>query len=198
MITEIIWKDINGYEGYYQISDNGEVKSLRRKLKNHSRNVFYYSIEKILKISFDSNGYKIVNLYKNGAKKTLKIHRLLAIAFIPNPHNYPIINHKNSIKHDNSLDNLEWCTYHYNWHHAMDNNRIKPKSGEDHPNSIKVYQYELKTGKFIMSYSCATEAAKSIPKGIMTNISSACSGKYHSACNYKWSYEKHEIHPSIF
>lgn len=96
-----IWKDIKGYEGLYQVSDKGRVWSVRK--------------QKIIKASENSCGYmKITLIAKNGKKKEERIHRLVAIAFIPNPNNYPQVNHKDEDKTNNCVENLEWCTARYN------------------------------------------------------------------------------------
>lgn len=97
-----IWKDIKGYEGRYQISNEGRVKSL------------IGSKEKILKPGLNFHGYEKVTLSKGNKVKAHLVHRLVAQAFIPNPNDYPCINHKDEMKFDNSVDNLEWCTYDYN------------------------------------------------------------------------------------
>lgn len=92
------WKKIDGYDNY-SVSDMGRVR-------NDKKNIILKNV-KIL-------GYVTVNLCKNGVSKKLKVHRLVAEAFLPNPNNYPIINHKNEIKDDNRVENLEWCTIKYN------------------------------------------------------------------------------------
>lgn len=104
-ITEI-WTDIKGYEGLYQISNKGNIKS--------------FISSKILSPLF-ANGYLQVRLYKNSKSIRQKIHRLVAAAFIPNPANKPQVNHKNGIKTDNRVENLEWVTASENTRHAHKN-----------------------------------------------------------------------------
>ena len=107
------WKDIEDYEGMYQVSNLGRVKSLPRQTKLSFRK------GKILKLSSDKNGYELINLSTNGFQKTYKVHRLVANAFIPNPKNNPQVNHKDFNKKNNDISNLEWLnsrdnTVHYN------------------------------------------------------------------------------------
>ncbi len=99
-----IWKDIEGYEGLYQISSEGRIKALP---KPHRYGVKY---EKILKQRYDKEGYCRIKLCKNGIKKCFLIHRLVGLAFISNPNNKETINHKNKITNDNRVSNLEWMT----------------------------------------------------------------------------------------
>ena len=99
------WRDVVGYEGLYMVSNCGRVKSL--KFSNGKR-------EKIMKLSDRGNGYLRVSLSKDGESKHYNVHRLAAIAFIPNPDNLPYVNHKDECKTNNNVDNLEWCTVEYN------------------------------------------------------------------------------------
>lgn len=108
IITEI-WKDIKGYEGWYQISNLGNVKSVKREIK-YSNGIIVPYPEKVLKGFIKPNGYKVIDLYKNKKKKKFYIHRLVAESFIDNPLNKPEINHINENKLDNRVGNLEWCT----------------------------------------------------------------------------------------
>ena len=100
MNHDIIWKDIKGYEGVYEISNNGII----RRVIDHAPK----------KQHLDNVGYYAVSLWKDGVGKLIRVHRLLAEAFIPNPLNLPCINHKDENRANNSLDNLEWCTKAYN------------------------------------------------------------------------------------
>lgn len=103
------WKDIKDYEGFYQVSNLGNVKSLKRNTAH----------ERILKPKVDKGGYLCVNLTKNGIVKTYKIHRLVGLTFIPNPKNKYSINHINGNKTDNRVENLEWATYKEQVVHAV-------------------------------------------------------------------------------
>lgn len=109
-----IWKDIKNYEGYYQISNLGNIKSLERIVKVNNNGDFGKKQERVLKPHLQNNGYYYITLYKGNKRKNNLIHRLVADAFIDNPNNYPIINHKDENKQNNNVENLEWCTYSYN------------------------------------------------------------------------------------
>ena len=104
-MTEEIWKDIFCYGGDYQVSNLGRVRSCKRKSR------------KILKPIKLSNGYKAVNLYSD-KRRMEYVHRLVAQAFIPNPNDYPYVNHKSEVRTDNRVSNLEWCTAFYNNHYS--------------------------------------------------------------------------------
>lgn len=114
---EEIWKDIDGYEGLYQISTLGRVKALARDIPGAYKNK-----EFIKKLSHDMYGYPQVGLSRNSKYSPKKVHRLVAIAFIPNPNGYKEVNHKDENKDNNHVDNLEWCTTQYNltYGHRLD------------------------------------------------------------------------------
>ena len=104
------WRDIAGYEGYYQVSNLARIKSLERfiyKIKGR----FYHVKEKILKPSKDTDGYYIIGLYKNRKLKHLKLHRIIALAFLKNPNNYPKVLHKYDIKLNNHPLKGKWSGY---------------------------------------------------------------------------------------
>ena len=108
-ITEEIWKDIPGYEGLYQVSNFGRVKSLRKAI--------------IMSIRINKKGYSTIGLSKNGVFNRKSIHRLVAEAFIPNPDNLPQVNHKDEVKTNNCVENLEWCDNYYNLMYGTGNDR---------------------------------------------------------------------------
>ena len=115
-----IWKQIEGYEGLYEVSNLGKVKRLPITL--HSR--FYK--EKLLTISYNpGTGYYFVSLRKNEHNKNYSLHRLVAMTFIANPDNLPEVNHKDGKKSNNCVDNLEWCTSKENIEHAIRSGLVK-------------------------------------------------------------------------
>ena len=119
-----IWKDVKGYEGLYQVSNLGRVKRLRF-INRH----LDFKQEKILKPYKDGGDYYfVIGLHKNGKKKYKAIHRLVAEAFIPNPNNYPIVNHKDENKENNYVDNLEWCTHKYNSNYGNARTKMREKA----------------------------------------------------------------------
>jgi hypothetical protein len=120
-----IWKDIEGYEGLYQISNYGRVKTLSR-ITNFGNRIKIIP-EIIKKLSNDKDGYLITTLSKQSRKKNIKIHRIVADTFIDNPLNKPTVNHKNGIKTDNYVSNLEWATYLENNLHGYNHNLISHK-----------------------------------------------------------------------
>lgn len=130
--TGEIWRDIPGYKGYYQASSIGRVKSLDRPSSNPINKT-----EKgiVLKPSI-KRGYDSYVLQKDGKRKYLSCHRIVAITFIPNPNNLPQVNHINGVKADNNVDNLEWCTAKHNINHAWDTGLSHSKKGSLHHNSI--------------------------------------------------------------
>lgn len=114
---EEIWKPIKGYEGLYEVSNLGRVKSLKR---------FYHTREQILKNKLTENGYYRTELSKNGKRKLIGTHRIVAQTFIPNDMNKEEVNHKDGNKLNNCVDNLEWCSHSENTIHAYKLGLKKP------------------------------------------------------------------------
>lgn len=165
------WVDITGYEGMYQVSRSGDVVSL---------NFHHTGKKRVLKPSVLKNGYLCVNLYKNGVKKTYTIHQLVAKAFIPNPDKLTCVNHKNEIKSDNRVENLEWCDSKYNVNYGTRNLRI----GEKH--SKPVIQL-TKEGDFVRNWPSMSEVEREL-KIYQSSISKCCTEKRKSACGFRWMY----------
>lgn len=155
-----IWKPIQGWEGLYEISNKGRVKSLERIIEYNKTSssdivVKRTNKEKILK-GLLRNNYYHVQLHNNCKTQTWKIHRLVAIAFLQNPNNYPIINHKDENPHNNCVENLEWCDYKYNANYG--NCREKMSDARVRMFGVKVTQKD-KNGNFITRYNSFQEAS---------------------------------------
>lgn len=189
IFMEEIWKDIEGYKDYYQISNLGRVKALKRRIikSNNYRN----TKERILKINKSSNGYLTISLSMFCNGKTFRIHRLISVAFIDNPENKPCINHIDGNKFNNTIENLEWCTYSENAIHAYKNGLRIPsalgKLGINNKGSKLVYQYDLE-GNYINQYNGTQEAHRmtGVHQG---NIAACARGKYSHAGGFIWKYK---------
>ena len=184
-----VWKDVKGYEGIYQVSNLGRVKSLSR-LITYSDGRSYQSKEKVLSSPLSSDGYPHVHFKVKDDDRTVKVHRLVAEAFVDNPNNYSEINHIDEVKHNNIFSNLEWCTRKQNMNHGTIIERILR-----HPNRIKTLEeskrpiiaINIETGNEIR-FSSVSEADK---RGFKRrNIWSAINGNDLSHKNHVWLYEK--------
>lgn len=178
-----IWKDISGYEGYYQVSNLGNVKSMKRIVKRKNNGTGNLPLKsRILSPTTYPKGYKKVALRKNNMSKYFFIHRLVAEAFIPNPNNYPYVNHKDENPSNNHSDNLEWCTNEYNMSYGTLGHRISLAK------SKQVFQFDL-NGNLLNAFYGVNEASR------ITNISSSsitncCKGASKSAGGFLWSFSK--------
>ncbi len=192
---EEIWKDIEDYEGLYQVSTLSRVKSLERKSEvDNGETVYLKSVrERILRQGLNEHGYLKVDLCKNAIIWSIVTHRLAAIAFIPNPENKSQVNHKNGIRTDNRIENLEWVTASENQLHAYrELKRIKPignsgRFGDKHHLSKSVLKLDL-SGNVICEYGSIREAERDT-KVNNTNIVNVCKGKSITAGGYKWKYK---------
>lgn len=181
MIEE--WRNINGYEGMYEVSDKGRVRSLPRKVKNnHSYKIVS---GKILKQTNIKKGYKRVTFSVNQKSKSFLVHRLVAAAFIENPKNYLIINHIDENPTNNRVENLEWCTYKHNANHGTAIQRTTDKLTNG-PCSKRVYQY--KGDSLVKIWPSASECGRN---GFHQAHVSACArGERREHKGFKWSYEE--------
>ena len=163
------WKSIAGYEGLYEVSDLGRVKSLK------------FGKEKILKSGKNTRGYLQVCLYKDCHTKHLLVHRIVAEAFIPNTQGLETVNHKDEDKTNNSVANLEWMSNKDNLNYGTRNKRV----AESH--SKKVQMLDKSTGELLATFPSTHEAER--VTGIANqSISSCCKGKRKSAGGYVWRY----------
>ena len=129
------WKDIKDYEGYYQVSDLGKIRSVDRFVVHSKNGNKAFKKGKVFAVGF-TNKALIVALSKNGIKKSFLIYRIVAQQFIPNPENKPEVNHKDGNRLNNKVSNLEWMTRSENEKHAYDTGLYTSRKGIDHPMSI--------------------------------------------------------------
>lgn len=182
MGAEEKWKDIIGYEGLYQVSNLGRVKSLNYRNTGE---------EKIRKLVIDKYGYFVIPLRVNGKSKQHFVHRLVALTFIPNPDNLPQIDHINTDRTDNRVENLRWCTAKENSNNPLtiDKKRKNPRYGVTGVNNVSstvVMQFS-NDGKFIKKWNCITDVQREL--GINRgNVIKCCKGKRKSAGGYIWRY----------
>lgn len=179
-----IWKDIIGYEGLYQVSNLGGVKSLPRPHKFvHG---YYLTKEKFLspRVCGTQREYLSVALQRDGKCKQIKIHRLVAQAFIPNPNNFKEVNHIDENKGNNKADNLEWCTRSYNVNYGS---RIEKQRKA----LIKPVVAYSKDYEFVKEFDSLVDASK-FAKVDITNISRACKKEGRISGGYLWKYKNIE------
>ena len=198
-IMDEIWKDIKGYEGLYQVSNLGRVRSLGSDNWHKGR---------ILKPHLDGRGHYLeVGLHKDHKSKTTNIHRLVAEAFIPNPNNLPQVNHKDECKTNNMVDNLEWCDAHYNINYGNAKKRIiesryRNNDINDIVSKIKETKRKNKSfsceipvnqftweGVFVARYDSATEAQR-ITGVQRKDIGACCKKMIKRAGKFIWSYDE--------
>lgn len=161
------WKNIEGYEGLYQVSNLGRVKSLNYRQTGR---------EQILKTRKNNCGYLFVSLYINNKERKFTVHRLVANVFIPNPNNYPCVNHKDEDTLNNNVTNLEHCTYKYNNNYGAHNQRMAESK------SIPIYC--LENNKF---YKSAKQAGKELDLD-SGNITKVLKGKCKQTKGYTFRY----------
>jgi hypothetical protein len=191
-----IWRDIAGYEGYYQVSNFGRVRSLD-KMQNYNGSARLHK-GKILKPNNDGRGYLIVDLSKNNRSVTRTIHRLVAMAFLDNPNNLPQVNHKDEVKTNNFVfvnedgtvdydkSNLEWCTvsYNVNYGNAAVERGLKQRNDRNKSKLTAMYTLD---GNLVDIYPSAREASRltGIPK---TLIYKCCKGENKTAKGFVFKY----------
>ena len=166
-----IWKDVEGYEGQYQVSNKGRVKSLSRVASDGRR-----VAERILKPHNNGRGYLIVILCKDGKHINHRVHRLVANAFIDNPQNLPEVNHINENKEDNCVDNLEWCDRSYNINYGTRTLRTnKPVIGVSKDKKNYLYFNSIMDAERLGGFD-------------QGHISECCRGKRKTEGGYTWMY----------
>ena len=176
-----IWKPIKGYEGFYEVSDLGRVRSLPRMLTD-SKGRRHPVPMKMLKMH-DRKGYDSVTLQDMGRKAIMSVHRLVAMAFIPNPDNLPAVNHRDENPRNNHVDNLEWCTIQYNTNYG---NGIAKQIASMTYKTREVEQLSI-NGEHIAYFKSLSEASKATgaDKSLIMRV---CKGIKKTAGGFIWKY----------
>ena len=172
---EEIWKDIPGYEGLYKVSNLGNVKSLNWRNTGEEKNLW---------LKPHNKGYLQVELANGGTKKCFVVHRLVAIAFIPNPDCLPQVNHKDEDKTNNCVENLEWCSRSYNARYSLDRHPERKRKGQ---NSERGIVQLTASGEFVKEWVRSRDVF--LETGMSDwSISECCRGNRKTAYGYKWQY----------
>lgn len=180
---EEIWKDIEGYEGYYQVSNMGRVKSLSRPIYTiETHKMYRISKEKIKCFKIDKDGYRTVTLSIDGNDKTFKVHRLVAQAFIPNPNNLPEVNHIDLDRSNNFVNNLEWCIHSDNIKHSQDAGKyIIGNTGTNNGRSKTVNVFDNKH-RYLKTFNSIKETAIWLKENYFLNGSIRSISGYIAKC----------------
>ena len=174
-----VWKDVVGYEGLYEVSNHGNVRSLDRTVMVNAHERLYRKLKGNILKPTKTIGYCKVTLSKNGKQKYFNVHRLVALSFIPNPSNFPIVNHKDETRDNNNVDNLEWCTHQYNLAYGSSSKKIAKKLGK------KVRGTHLVTGE-VIEFPSMMEAGRN--GFTSSSVSNCCNGHIESYKKYKWKF----------
>ena len=181
-VTREEWKPIKGYEGFYEISNFGRVRSLDSVFyqRHYSGCMAKHKKQgKIMKLHIRPNGYLAIGLRdKDGHQKSLSIHRLVALHFLDKPEGKDYINHLDANPKNNRVDNLEWCTQSHNIQYAYDNGTKTP------PGMKKVNQYDM-AGNYIRTWESVTQAERTLH---INNVGAVCRGVRNYAGGCKWQY----------
>ena len=175
MIEE--WRDIKGYEGLYQVSNTGKVRSLNYHLTGKT---------KILRPAKSKKGYLQLHLSKNGQVTNFKVHRIVADTFLSNPLNLTEINHKDENKTNNNVDNLEWCSREYNVNYGTRNQTVSERLTNRTDLSKPVLQF-TKTGVLVNEYQSTQEASRNGFTGSL--VVRCCNGERHTHRGFMWKYK---------
>ena len=185
-----IWNNLPGYEGLYQVSNIGRVKRLPSYVRfNHGIRRIRGGIKKV---HLQNNGYFIIDLYKNNKRKNMLLHRAVALSFIPNPLNLPVINHKDNNRTNDVVTNLEWCDMSYNMKYSYDTtdrrSKMNWKSGKENANSKEVVAFNKQLIE-VARFDSILDASRKL--GICdSGIVSCLKGRTKTYKGYIWHYAK--------
>lgn len=205
------WKPVRGYEGYYEVSNMGRLRSVERVVYRMRRGILYpVKLKGKIKEFTYHLGYQQCLLCKDGKPSTAKVHRLVAEAFVPNPDNKPCVDHINTIRDDNRAENLRWVSYKENANNPITLQKCRENTYTDEVRARvmatkkerktgryphDVFQFEL-DGTFIQSFESAAEAARKT-NSCHADIVSCCNGKSKTCNGFLWSYDMDKVNPIL-
>jgi len=184
-----LFKDVVGYEGSYSVSNMGVVKSLPRTIIRKD-DVSTKLNGKVLNYNINRKGYLMVKISINANSRYMTVHRLVAIAFIPNPNNHPQVNHIDGVKTNNFVNNLEWCTNEYNMQHAIENGLMNFDSAK-----LQVSQFSL-DGVFIKTFKSIRQASEET-NTTHSGISMCSRGLYNYYSGFIWRLGNEMDNPDV-
>lgn len=178
---QLEWRDVVGYEGLYEVSNDGRVRTVGHVTNNHEIPPKELGVR-----TYKNQRYARVRLYKNGVPKDYMVHRLVAQAFVPNPDNKPQVNHLDGDRSNNSAENLEWCTASENQRHAYETGL---KNIEDTAVFTRKRVLQIgQDGEIVRVWRSMSDAARSLGLQV-SNISHCCRGKIKMTGGYQWEYD---------
>ena len=199
------WRDIKGYEGLYQVSNLGQVRSLD-KIDRWGR----FRKSRIIRSRFNNSGYRVINLSKSGTQKTYLVHRLVAESFIPNPENKPEVNHIDEDKLNNAVSNLNWMTNKENCNYGTRNDRSSTNRNQKEIAKKVDYKKIAKRASECRSIPVISIDANGVEKKYKSsyeasrylsihhsNISKCCKGKLKHTGGYTWKYAAQQSNKEI-
>lgn len=187
------WRPVIGYDGLYEVSNFGRLRSLSRDITNRWGKITHIE-ERILSQATTVYGYKQVNLCKEGKIKSLKVHRLVAEAFIPNPNTLPCINHKDEVKTNNNVSNLEWCTWEYNTMYGTRVERCAQTQRENRGKSVDMYSLD---GTFLKHYLCMNDTFQDGYN--VSSVKSCCDGQSIATkgVTFRYSWDRFKVRSNL-
>jgi hypothetical protein len=179
-----IWKDIPGYEGYYRASSFGRVIGLEREVPRPIKGMKFTIPGRIISTKKNKKGYWCITLCKNNKRYHTRIHRLVALAWVPNPHNLPEVNHEDGDKDNNRPGNLGWTTRKGNMEHAKNNDLLNTRTNERHELSKRVRQSDL-NGDLVKEWPSVNETGRN--GFVFGSVAKACR-ESRIYKNFRWQY----------
>lgn len=179
------WKDVIGFEGLYKVNNLGNIMRLPKTTNREVYGKIHYDSKLLSNNTLDKDGYVKTALRKNGKRHYLRVHRIVAEAFLENPENKPVVNHKNGIKNDNRVVNLEWATISENTKHGFE---VLGRKGHNGGTNKKVMMIDKNTNEILKVFNSLQEASDYVGTKTSSTIWKALQDNWRTCKGYKWKY----------